>query len=404
MSSHPPSADGTSAAFFAACERGDVDAVREMVQRDPALVAARRPGGATGLHVGVRHPRLVRLLLSVGADPNMREDGDHALALHFAAGAGLVETARVLIDGGSDVHGEGDAHHLGVIGWATVFDAPHRDIVRLLLSRGARHHVFSAIACGDRQALRELVTADPSALDRRLSPTEGEQTALHYVIAPPDGLVGGRFRTGDHYATLAELLAFGAPCEARDARGRTPLEVAMLRGDGEAMRQLHVAGASWPEVGDEGPVSWGEACRSVQALSPMLSVPDVEATVRWYESIGGVLSGSHVGDRGMDWASVTLGPVELMFVPSRDKQLPAGTSLWIRVSGIDAVYGMFRARQLRHARALLAGHQDHTPGVAFQQDLYTAFYGQREFCVRDLNGVELCFHEPLMDAGQATGP
>jgi ankyrin repeat protein len=40
------------------------------------------------------------------------------LPLHFAAGAGHLEIVRALLDAGSDVHGAGDVHEGGVIGWA----------------------------------------------------------------------------------------------------------------------------------------------------------------------------------------------------------------------------------------------------------------------------------------------
>ena len=55
---------------------------------------------------------------------------------------------------------------------------------------------------------------------------------MHYVIAPADGLVGGLFRTGDHYRTLEALIDLGADLEAGDAKGRTPLAVAMLNAFG----------------------------------------------------------------------------------------------------------------------------------------------------------------------------
>ena len=76
-----------------------------------------------------------------------------------------------------DVHGVGDVHELDVIGWATVFgalggtqmDTRRRDLVSLLLERGARHHIFSAISIGDLSLIQNLVEQNPDALDRRLS-------------------------------------------------------------------------------------------------------------------------------------------------------------------------------------------------------------------------------------------
>ncbi|MGH7541597.1 MAG: ankyrin repeat domain-containing protein, partial [Gemmatimonadota bacterium] len=132
----------TSAAqFFAACAAGDIGALRELLDRDPGLARERRDG-TTGLHLAAPHPDAVRLLLEHGADPNARDEGDNALPLHFAAGGGPIESVRALLDAGSDVHGFGDVHRLDVIGWATCFAETRRDVVDLLVERGARHHVF----------------------------------------------------------------------------------------------------------------------------------------------------------------------------------------------------------------------------------------------------------------------
>ena len=46
------------------------------------------------------------------------------------------------------------------------------------------------------------------------------------------------------YAMLALLIELGADVDAPDERGRTPLTLAMLRGDREAMRLLAAAGAA----------------------------------------------------------------------------------------------------------------------------------------------------------------
>lgn len=381
-------------AFFAACAGGDVEALRDMLRATPRLIDARRDG-ATGLHAALQHPAAIRLLLAHGADPNVREEGDHALPLHFAAGGAPIETVRALLDAGSDVTGAGDAHLLEAIGWATVFAEPRRDVVALLVERGAQHHVFSAIALGDLDELRRVVDRDRLALARRLSPTEQEQTSLHYVIAPPDGLVGGTFRTGDHYRTLELLLALGADVEAVDAKGRTPLAVAMLRGDERAMQHLQGGGARQPDWAGGGAekVPAAELARSVHAIAPMLAVPDVDATVAWYLAMGFALTGSH-GEAGrMDFAAVSLGDAEVMFVPASHRMRVAstGVSLWLRTSRIEAIYLTFRQRQVEWARAAGTGAVTRPPAAPFQLDLHTTFYGQREFHVVDPNGVELCF-------------
>lgn len=385
-------------AFFAACASGDVIALRDFLQLDPQLAHDRTPHGSTGLHLAVRHPDAVRLLLEHGADPNARDAGDNAIPLFGAAGGGPIESVRALLDAGSDVHGHGDVHRLEVIGAATIYAEPRRDIVALLADHGAKHHVFSAIALGDLDLLQRVVEEDPRAIHRRLSRFEQEQSALHYVIAPPDGLVGGTFRTGEHYRTLELLIELGADLEATDAKGRTPLAVAMMRGDQEAMRILHAAGAKAPEgAGGALATPVSALAASIDLLSPMLAVPDMEATVEWYRALGFELTGSNVDDGRMDFACVQLGGVEIMFAPSTDqwRERTAGVNLWIRSSRLDDLYASLKQRQLERSRAMLAGEEPGTPEVRFTVDLYTAFYGQREFGVQDPNGVHLTFYQPL---------
>lgn len=382
--------------FFAACTTGGVDTLRELLAHDVDLVRERDPRGTTGLHLAVSHPAAVRLLLEHGADPATRDRGDHALPLHFAAGGGHLDSVRALLDAGSDVHGHGDLHQLDVIGWATVFERPHREVVELLVSRGARNHVFSAIALGDPDLVRRVVRDDPRALGRRLSRFEQEQTALHYVIAPPDGLVGGTFRTGDHYRTLEALLELGAELEATDSKGRTPLAVAMLRGDGEAMRLLQGAGARAPVPSVEAGETGGHLQGAVLGLTPMLAVPDMEAAIAWYRAVGFTLVGHHCEEGALDWAALRLGAADVMLVPSSDTRREAtGLSLWLRTDRIDDLYAHLRHRQVEHSRATLQGNPAGEPEMPFVSDLHTAFYGQREFSIRDPSGVELVFHQPL---------
>jgi ankyrin repeat protein len=238
----------TLASFFSACHAGDVATLRDLLATEPSLARERTAEGSTGLHLAVQHVEAVRLLLEHGADPNARDAGDNAYPLHFAGGAGGVEVVRALLDAGGDVHGVGDVHQLEVIGWATCFGATiPKDVLALLVERGARHHIFSAIAVQDPELIQALVEENPDSLSRRLSRFENGQTALHYVIAPPDGLLGGGFRTGSHYAILDLLIELGADLEAEDDKGRTPLAIAMLKGDEQAMQRLKAAGAKEPK-------------------------------------------------------------------------------------------------------------------------------------------------------------
>jgi ankyrin repeat protein/catechol 2,3-dioxygenase-like lactoylglutathione lyase family enzyme len=388
----------TLTAFFAACRAGDVSTLEALLAKEPGLVRERTAQGSTGLHLAVTHLEAVRSLLACGADPNARDVGDNAYPLHFAAGHGGVEVVRALLDAGGDVHGSGDAHELEVIGWATCL-GPRvpQDVLALLLERGARHHIFSAIAVRDAEQIRRLVEENPEALSRRLSRTEGRQTALHYVIAPPDGLLGGGFRTGDHYPLLDLLIELGADLEAEDDRGRTPLALAMLRGDERAMRSLKAAGARAPKPHAAPGLAarLSELAGSVTTVQPMLRVPNVRATVDWYRAIGFELAGAHEIDTDEAWAGMSLGGAYLMFVPRGSGGGDREVSLWLRTTRIDELYAALKQRQLERANAVLEGAGASVPEARFTADIHDTFYGLREFTIVDLNGYELNFAQSI---------
>lgn len=377
------------ARFFASCAGNDMVALRELLAREPSLVGERRDG-ASCLHVAVSHVEAVRLLLAHGADPNARDDADHAYALHRAND---LEVMRALLDAGGDVHGVGDAHKLDVIGWHTCYPPViDRAALALLLERGARHHVFSATACGDHDALEALVEHTPAALARRLAAYENRQTVLHYVVAPPDGLIGGGFRTGAHYATLDLLLELGADLENEDDRGRTPLALAMLRGDHEAAQRLRDAGARVPAPRDRtGGLDLATLARTVRRVDAMLRVPNVRATIDWYRALGFELTGEHALDTPAAWARVSLGDSHVMLVPGGTASAPRETSLWFRTDRVDELHHVLKQRQLDRAAAVLAGHAPLYPEARFAADLHDTFYGEREFTLVDLNGYELTF-------------
>ena len=129
----------------------------------------------------------VRLLLSRGLDVNYREKGDNTYAMHWVAAQGNVEMVRALADAGGDVIGEGDDHAGEVIGWASCWegcdDDAHRAVVEFLLSRGARHHIFSAVAMNLEDEVRRIVAAEPAALNQRQSRNENNRTPLHFAVA-----------------------------------------------------------------------------------------------------------------------------------------------------------------------------------------------------------------------------
>src|SRR5207237_6081006 len=142
----------------------------------------------TLLHLVAQSGQLavVDLLLNRGFDVNTREKGDNTYAMHWAAAAGHLDVVRRLADAGGDVVGHGDDHEMEVIGWASCWDgcndAAHRAVVDFLVSRGARHHIFSAVAMNLGDEVRRIVAADPSALTSRMRRRETHRTVVPLAV------------------------------------------------------------------------------------------------------------------------------------------------------------------------------------------------------------------------------
>ncbi len=385
--------------FFEACSKGDVETLRGLLKSDPSLAQGTNPvaphAGWTGLHSAARggHAEAVRLLLKHGADPNAREAGDNTFPLHWAvAGGQHVEAARALLDAGGDVHGFGDVHEMDVIGWATLYDEPGREpkpeMEALLVEHGARHHIFSAIAVGDPELIREVVEHDPDALGRRMSRFEQGQTPLHFAI------------NRKRYDILELLIELGADLEATDQNGHTAFATAMMRGDMEAIRRLHAAGAKgnqgWavearaPKQGGAASAGLAELAGATKKIVPMITVPDVGKTLEWYTSIGFREIGRWEQDGVAQWGMLSFGKGELM-LRAGGKQGEHDVGLWFYTSEIERLYQLFKDRQIDAARAALAGESAGPGGGEFVEDIYNPPYGAREFGIRDLNGYNLYF-------------
>lgn len=377
--------------FFAACAAGEADAVRAALDAEPDLVRTADPershGGWTALHTAAerRQAHIAALLLERGANANAREAGDNTTPLHWAAAKGDLEIARFLLAADADVGGEGDAHELGVIGWATYFSdaaSDPREMADLLLAHGARHHLFSALSLGDPDLVRALVEEAPDALERRMSRFEEGRSPLHFVIAR------------ERLDLLDMLLELGADVETKDAHGRAPLAAAMLKGDVEAARRLSAAGAIASQVATDSQSTprMKALAGATKKIVPMISVASIEASLDWYGSIGFSELGRHGEGGSANWAMLAFGAAELMLSVGAAGEART-TSLWFYTDRIGELYDALKARQLAAAQAAIAGVSASAP-VPFEEDLYEPFYGGRQFSIRDPDGNVIVFLSP----------
>ena len=221
-----------------AASTGDVATVEAVLDADSALIDQRgtlegHTGLRTALHFGISHPTVVRALVARGANPNIRDEGDNAFPLHFAAENGDLETVRLLVEHGAQtVAGQVDDHGLDIIGWATCFGEVRHEVADYLLTHGARHTLHSAVAMGDVDAIRARAGEDDSAIERPMDKSNRHRRAVHLAVVKR------------RPSALATLLEIGADPNSLDAGGLTALDEAALAGEREMGEMLLRAGAA----------------------------------------------------------------------------------------------------------------------------------------------------------------
>jgi ankyrin repeat protein len=229
-----PEEQKTVNAILAAAEHGKVDELRRLLDAHPDLINAR--GGnfqqQTALHLAcwLNRPECVKLLLERGADVHIRDFGDNAYALHFAAESADLEVVRMLVEAGSDVIGKGDDHQLGVLGWATSFRRAREDVAEYLLAHGAELDFWSAVALDRVEDVKRLVAGDRSLLTARMSRNEHHRTPLHQAAAM------------NRPRMVRLLLDLGADAQATDDTGATALTAAPANAEASIIAMLQDAG------------------------------------------------------------------------------------------------------------------------------------------------------------------
>jgi ankyrin repeat protein len=262
-------AQATDFHVLTAAERGDVDVLKAMLERDPQLVNARSSAGRTALyraasegHAAVAefllstgaevalagreggtpihvasyhgHTRIVELLLAHGADANAPDRLGRG-PLHKAAAGGHVKTVQLLLSRGADVNGASPPRHDGPLHRAALYG--HTRVAEVLLEHGAK-------VDGPRQGITETPL--------RWAASGGHVKIVELLLQNgADPNVQGdsgysplhRAASNGHTGVVELLLSAGADVDAENERGNTALHEAALNGDAEAGRLLLAAGA-----------------------------------------------------------------------------------------------------------------------------------------------------------------
>jgi ankyrin repeat protein len=155
-----------------ACHVGDLDRVRELLDRDPSL--AHRVSEYVTYYLGSGAPlknaaanghfEIVELLLERGADPNLPEEGiaPHGHALYSAVASRHIEIARVLLEHGAVPNPEVESSADALSRAISNADQP---MIELLCSHGAARALQLLAYSGDVQTAAAVLAANPALAD-----------------------------------------------------------------------------------------------------------------------------------------------------------------------------------------------------------------------------------------------
>lgn len=215
--------------MLAAARKGDLDRVKELLEQNRRLLAARDWLGNSALIVAVNsgHHAVVELLFKAGVQPD----------IHEAAAIGQTERVAARLQEDAARLDAYSAEGFTPLGLAAHFG--HVETTRFLIDRGADMNVVSrhplevtplhAALFGRQAATAELLIergADVNLKRGGAGRPRAGWTALHYAAACG-------------FAELIEgLVGRGAERGVRDERGRTPLDVALEEKQERAARAL----------------------------------------------------------------------------------------------------------------------------------------------------------------------
>ena len=185
---------------------------------------------------GIRE--VVRRLLAAGADPNasfINDDNWIQVALYGAAGiAGDPELTRMLLEAGADPTDDREGYHGNEVLYHAC-EFPDPTCAMLVIDAGAR---------------QDLVDYDLGRALNFPNPEMVEMFCTHGARASADHLHQAVWRRRPP-RTIAALLDAGAPTDAPDEHGLTPLRIAVRWGDDDVAAPLRDRGADDAAVTDD---------------------------------------------------------------------------------------------------------------------------------------------------------
>ena len=125
-----------------------------------------------------------------------------------------------------------------------------------------------------------------------------------------------------------------------------------------------------------------------EKVVPMIHVPDVRATVDWYQDIGFRVIDTYGDDgEGLSFAILSFGSSEVMFNPGGQPSTRhrREVDLYVYSDNVDDLY-----RRLKDRVEVVEGPHD-------------TFYGMREFIIRDLNRFWITFGQASVFGALMTG-
>ena len=124
------SPDGENSEYFFACSGGEFETVKALIEKDPTLANKITSDGEHCLHLCALsgNADIVKLLLDVGADPDIRSNWEQGLRMHPLAWStfyGRHDIIELLLEAGADVNADfdlGTSDESGNVQKATVLD------------------------------------------------------------------------------------------------------------------------------------------------------------------------------------------------------------------------------------------------------------------------------------------